>query len=601
MRLFFFVLTLCFLHLFSEVAWAVSSDDNKTRTTHAIAMNGAPKYTSGFAHFRYVNPKAPKGGLLRQATIGAFDSFNPYVPKGNPAEDIGLIFDTLTVSSEDEPFTQYGLVAEKITLPPDRSWVIFHINPKARFHDGHKIRARDVVFTFNTIMEHGAPTYKQYYADVDGAQALDDSTVKFTFDSRNNKELPLIVGQLPVLPAHFWNQRSFAESGLTIPLGSGPYRIADFKAGQFVRYERVDDYWAKDHPVNKGRYNFNAVRYDCYRDGTVALEAFKAGEFDFRLENSSKNWAEGYDCPALEEGRIIKEEITHSLPQGMQGFVMNLRRPVFQDRRTRLALAYAFDFEWSNTHLFYGQYTRTASYFSNSELAASGPPSEGELEILEPYREHLPPEAFTKAYNPPSTAGDRSIRDNLRKAYMLLQKAGWQMQEGRLVDDQGRQLSFEILLHSPAFQRVCTPYAKNLERLGIKASIRLVDTSQYITRMREYDFDMTIAVLPQSLSPGNEQRSYFHSSAADMPGSRNYMGITNSAIDALVDKVISAPDRESLIIRTKALDRALLWGHYVIPHWHADVFRVAYWDTLKHPQNTPPYGFGLYTWWVQNE
>jgi microcin C transport system substrate-binding protein len=303
----------------------------------------------------------------------------------------------------------------------------------------------------------------------------------------------------------------------------------------------------------------------------------------------------------LEQGKIIKEEIKHSLPQGMQAFIMNLRRPVFQDRRTRLALAYAFDFAWSNTHLFYGQYTRTMSYFSNSELAASGPPSQDELEILEPYRQHLPPEVFTTAYSPPSTAGDKSIRENLRTAYTLLQKAGWRIEDGRLVDDQGRQLSFEILLHSPAFQRVCIPYAKNLERLGIKASIRLVDTSQYITRMREFDFDMTIAVLPQSLSPGNEQRSYFHSSAADMPGSRNYMGITNPAIDALVDKVISASDRESLIVRTRALDRALLWGHYVIPHWHADVFRVAYWDKLKHPQNTPPYGLGLYTWWIQKQ
>jgi microcin C transport system substrate-binding protein len=573
----------------------------KVRTAHAVAMSGDPKYPAGFSHFAYVNPQAPKGGLFRQATIGAFDTFNPYVPKGYPAEDIGLIYDTLTVRSEDEPFTQYGLVADRITLPQDRSWVRFHIDPRARFHDGHPITAQDVAFTFRLLMKHGAPTYKQYYADVKDVQVLDQARVEFTFKAGENKELPLIIGQLPVLPEHFWEEKSFPDAGLTVPLGSGPYRIADFKAGQFVRYERVEDYWARNHPANVGRYNFDAVRYDCYRDETVALEAFKAGEFDFRLENTSKSWAKGYDCPALKQGRITKEEISHSLPQGMQAFAMNLRRSVFQDRKTRLALAYAFDFQWSNEHLFFGQYTRTASYFSNSELASSGPPSEAELNILEPYRKHLPPEVFTQAYSPPSTAGDTTIRENLRTAHELLAQAGWRMENGRLTDDQGRPLSFEILLQSPAFQRVCIPYTKNLQRLGIDASIRLVDTSQYITRMREFDFDMTVAVLPQSLSPGNEQRSYFHSSAADMPGSNNYMGIANPAVDALVDKVISAPDRESLIVRTRALDRALLWGHYLVPHWHTDVFRVAYWDKLKHPHNTPPYGLGLYTWWVQNE
>lgn len=601
MQSLFIAFFICVVHIWPGALFAAVSEGEAAVTSHAIAMSGEPKYPPDMSHFDYVNPQAPKGGTLRRATIGAFDSFNPYLSKGNPAEDIDLIYDTLTVQSKDEPFTQYGLVAQKITMPPDRSWVIFHIHPQARFHDGHTITAQDVVFTFTTILEHGAPTYKQYYADVEEVEALDESRVKFSFGNGENKELPLIVGQLPVLPKHFWKDRSFADSGLTVPLGSGPYRIADFKAGQFVRYQRVKDYWAQEHPVNIGRHNFDTLRYDCYRDGTVALEAFKAGEFDFRLENSSKNWAKGYDCPALEQGQIIKEEIHHSLPQGMQGFVMNLRRKVFQDRATRLALAYAFDFQWSNKHLFYDQYTRTKSYFANSELASSGLPSRAELDILEPYREHLPPEVFTKAYSPPSTAGDRTIRDNLRTAHSLLQDAGWRLQDGRLVNEQGHPLSFEILIHSPAFKRVCTPFQKNLQRLGIQASIRLVDTSQYTTRMRAFDFDMTIAVLPQSLSPGNEQRSFFHSSAAKMPGSRNYMGIANPAIDALVDKVISAPDRESLIVRTKALDRALLWGHYLIPQWHTDVFRVASWKKLKHPETTPPYGLGLYTWWVHKK
>ena len=571
------------------------------QSTHALAMNGQPKYAPGFPHFAYANPNAPKGGLLRRAAIGTFDSFNPFVAKGNAAQDVGLIYDTLTVQSKDEPFTQYGLVANKITLPEDRSWVVFHINPQARFHDGHPITAQDVVFTFDSLMQYGAPTYKQYYADVDTFKALDDRRVKFTFGPDTNKELPLILGQLPVLPQHFWQERSFSQSGLILPLGSGPYRIADFKAGQYVSYERVPDYWARDHAVNKGRYNFDQVRYDYYRDGTVALEAFKAGEFDFRLENSSKNWAKGYACPALEQGLFHKLEIEHDIPQGMQGFIMNLRRRVFQDRKTRQALAYAFDFQWSNAHLFYNQYSRTRSYYANSELASRGLPSEAELAILEPYRDHLPPEVFSKVYAPPSTVGQKTLRDNLRTALTLLQEAGWQMEDGRLVDRQGRPLAFEILLHSPAFKRVCVPFRRNLRRLGIQASIRLVDSSQYITRMREFDFDMTIAVLPQSLSPGNEQRSFFHSSAADMPGSRNYMGVANPGIDALVNKVITAPDRESLILRTRALDRALLWGHYLIPQWHSDVFRVAFWDKLHHPQTFPDYGLGLYTWWIEKE
>ena len=368
----------------------------EVQTAHAVAMSGTPKYEQGFKHFEYVNPQAPKRGILRRSSIGTYDSFHPLIPKGLPADGLGLIYDTLTVKSADEPFTEYGLLAEKIEIPEDRSWVIFHLDPEAQFHDGHPVRAEDVVFTFKSIMEDGDPTYHKYYQSVTGVKALDKQRVRFDFEEGTNKELPLIIGQLQVLPKHYWKGKDFAQSTLEPPLGSGPYRILDFKPGSYVLYERVKDYWAKDHPVNKGRFNFNKIRYDYYRDNTVALEAFKAGEYDFRLENTSKSWAKGYDSPALEKGLMVKEEIPHDRPQGVQGFIFNLRRFPFKQRKTRQALSYAFDFEWSNKNLFYGQYKRTNSYFSNSELAAQGLPSQEELQLLKIGRASCRERVYTK-------------------------------------------------------------------------------------------------------------------------------------------------------------------------------------------------------------
>ena len=571
--------------------------------SHALAIGGSPKYPAGFKHFDYVDPDAPKGGHVTFEGTGTFDSFNPFIVKGVSADGLGLVYDTLMVKSDDEPFTEYGLVARGMELAPDRTWIVFHLDPRARFHDGHPVTAGDVVFTFNTLMEYGGPTYKNYYGDVTSVEALDEARVKFAFKSGDNPELPLILGQLPVLPEHWWKDRDFAKPSLEPPLGSGPYRIRDFQAGRSVTYERVADYWAVALPVNKGRYNYGAVTYDYYRDNTVALQAFTSGEFDFRLETSSKDWATGYVGPPFEAGVIKTRVISNKLPQGMQGFVMNTRREIFKDPRVRRALALAFDFEWSNEHLFYGQYKRTKSYFANSELSSravpGGLPSKAELALLEPYRDQLPEEVFTTVYEPPSSEGPGGMRANLRKALDLLRQAGWEVRGGVLTQvSTGRPMEFEALYYSQAFERVLGPYAKNLSRLGVKADLRMVDTSQYINRLTSYDFDMTVHVWGQSLSPGNEQRYFWSSAAADMPGSQNLAGIKDPVVDALVETLVTARGREALVTACRALDRVLLWGHYVVPHWYLDGWRVAWWDIFGRPEVQPPYDVGLFNWWV---
>lgn len=588
-----FAAVLVFFHVFSTLAHAAEAKPS-------MSLSGEPKYGPDFTHFDYVNPDAPKGGSLKLSSLGSYDSFNPFPPKGVSADGVGLVYDTLTVKSDDEPFTEYGLVAQSMEIAPDNSSIVFHLRPEARFHDGQPITAEDLVFTFNALMDKGSPLYKQYYGDVAKVEALDEHSARFTFSRTDNRELPLILGQLPVLPKHWWEGRDFGQGSLEPPLGSGPYKLKDFSPGRSVTYERVADYWAKDLPVNKGQYNFDIIRYDYYRDETVAMQAFISGEYDLREENVSKQWATAYVGPPFDKGEIVKEEIPHDIPQGLQGFAYNTRRPIFQDPRVRQALAYAFDFEWSNQNLFYGQYKRTKSYFSNSELASSGPPSPQELAILEPFKDQLPPEVFTTAYEPPSTAGPDGLRGNLRTAMQILQKAGWEVKDGVLTNkNSGLRMEFELLMSSPTMERVALPFQKNLERLGVKISLRVVDASQYVNRLRDYDFDMTTVVLPQSLSPGNEQRYYWGSQAADTPGTRNFMGIKNPAVDALLELVINAPDRQTLIERTRALDRALLWGFYVIPHFHSDYFRVAHWDKFERPKVSAPYALGLFTWWVK--
>lgn len=590
------------MHLFLLIGVALPAAGVETTVSHALALHGAPKYGEGFTHFDYANPNAPKGGFVRLAEIGTFDTLNPFTLKGMAAAGIGDTFDTLTVKSEDEPFSIYGLVAESIEVPADHSWVSYRLRPEARFHDGSPLLAEDVIFSFDILRTKGHPFYRSYYANVIKAEALGPHTVRFTFGDEVNRELPLILGELPIVSKRYWQQRDFEKTTLEAPLGSGPYQVTSVVPGRSVTYRRVKDYWAKDLPENKGRYNFDTIRYDYYRDATVALEAFKAGEYDLRVENMAKSWAEGYAGPALEAGFIIKEEIPHEQPTGMQAFVFNTRRALFKEPQVREALGYAFDFEWANRHLFYNAYQRTTSFFSNSELASRGLPSEAELEILEAYRGQLPEQVFTEPYRPPATDGSGNIRPNLRTASKLLRAASWAVKNGKLTHTAtGAPLRFELLLVSPSFERVALPFKRNLERLGIDMSVRTVDTAQYQKRLDDFDFDMIVSTLAQSLSPGNEQRDFWTSAKADIPGSRNWAGIKDPVVDQLVERVIAAPDRESLIDRTRALDRALLWGHYVIPHWHMQNFRVAYWDKFERPTTAPKYALGFDTWWINQE
>lgn len=570
---------------------------------HALAMHGAPKYGPDFTHFDYVNPDAPKGGQIRLASVGGgFDSLNPFILKGSPAAGLGMTFQTLLESTEDEAFTEYGLLAQSIEMPEDRSWVVFNLRPQARWHDGKPVTAEDVVWTFKTLMTDGSPFYKAYYSNVKDAAAESPTRVKFTFDMAGNRELPLIVGQLPVLPKHFWEGRKFSETTLEPTLGSGPYRIKSVDPGRSIVYERVKDWWGADMPINKGRYNFDTIRYDYYLDASVALQALLAGEYDFRQENIAKEWATAYDSPAVREGKLIKEERQHDIPAGMQAFAFNTRREMFRDPRVRQALAYAFDFDWSNKQFAYGAYRRTRSYFENSEMASYDALPQGEeLEILEKYRGKIPDEVFTKIYEPPKTAGDGNIRANLREAIRLLEEAGWKLNDkGLRVNAKGQELKFEIVNNSDSFERWVLPFIGNLKKIGVTATYRVVDTAQYQNRMDNFDFDMTINVFPQSLSPGNEQRDFWGSDKAAVTGSRNIIGIKDPVVDDLVKMIIAAPDRESLVARCRALDRVLLWGHYVIPHWHINYFRLAYWDKFGIPKNPPPYGLGIPdTWWAK--
>ncbi len=569
---------------------------------HGLAMHGETKYGPDFKHFDYVNPNAPKGGDVKLATTGSFDSFNGFIIKGEAAAGIGGIYDTLLVSSADEAFTEYGLLAETVETPQDRSWVQFVLRKEARWHDGKPITADDVIWTFNTLIEKGQPFYRFYYGSIERAEKIDERTVKFTFKPGENRELPLIMGQIAVLPKHYWQDRDFSKTTLKPPLGSGAYKIDSFEPGRFVKYKRVANYWGRNLPVNVGKDNFDTMRYDYYRDATVQVEAFKAGEFDYRSENASKSWATAYDFPALDKGLVIKEEIKHNRGSGMQGYIYNTRRVLFSDPKVRQALAYAFDFEWSNRNLFYSQYKRTRSYFDNSELTAKGLPGADELAILTPYRGRIPDEIFTAEYNPPRTKGDGRIRTNLKAGDALLKEAGWIIKDKKRVHSEtGQVLEFEIMLVSPTLERVTLPMIKNLERLGVKARVRTVDTAQYLRRLETFDFDVITFVFGQSLSPGNEQRGYWGGEAAGQNGSRNFIGIKDPVIDELVEKLIAAPDRKSLIAHTRALDRVLQWGHYVIPHWHLDYDRLVFWNKFQRPETTPLRGVQFSTWWVNTQ
>lgn len=569
---------------------------------HAIALHGQPRYPANFSHFAYANPDAPKGGDVRMEAMGTFDSLNPFINKGVAAAGIGNIYDTLAVKSDDEPFSLYGLLAEKIIRDPaDSSWIIYQLNPKARFSDGKPVTAADVVFTFNLIRKDGDPQYRAYYADIASVEALDKLRVKFRFKHNDNPELQLIVAQLPILPRHYWQNREFNRTSLDIPIGSGPYVIDAINSGRSIRYRRNPDYWAAQLPVNRGRYNFNSISYVYYRDFTVSLEAFKAGQFDYREEMKAKTWARDYDFPAVRQGQVKKWLIRNENPQGMQAFAFNLRRPLFQDVRVRQALGYAFDFEWTNKTMFFNAYTRCDSYFSNSELAAHGAPSAAELAILAPFRAQLPAEVFRGAPLPPKTDGSGHNRSNLLLAQKLLREAGWQVRDGKLKNSDGQAFAFEILIVQPEMERIIQPFRQNLARLGIDMKIRIVDVPQYIERQRRFDYDMITMRVPQSLSPGNEQRNFWGSVYADQPGSNNLIGIKNPVVDALINQIIAAPSREQLVYRTRALDRVLLAGYYVIPQYYLGADRVAVWDIFERPKTRPKYAIAMETWWVNPE
>ena len=573
----------------------------KTNISHAIAMHGEPKYDQNFISVEYVSNNAEKGGNIVRSAIGTYDTFNPFTLKGTSAAGIGLLYESLTVGSSDEAFTEYGLLAKSIEWPDDRSWVTFTLRDEAKWHDGKKITSDDVVWTFNTLMEKGHPFYKYYYGDVSEVIKITENKVKFEFSTNTNKELVLIVGQLPVLPKHYWENKNFEETTLDVPIGSGPYKVKSFDAGRSITYELDMDYWGFENnivPIKVGKDNMGSIRYDYYKDRGVEREAFKSGEIDFFSENTSKEWATGYDIDAVTEGLIKKELIPHENPQGMQAFAFNTRKDIFADKRVRKALSFAFDFEWTNKNLFYGAYKRTDSFFENSELASSGLPSQAELAYLNPYIDQLPKEIFNEEYSNPKTDGSGFIRNELQEATKLLQEAGWKLRDGRLENSNGEPFEFEILLVSPAFERIVLPFIDNLEKLGINASLRTIDSSQYQKRIESFDFDMVVFTFSQSLSPGNEQRNFWSSGAADTNGSRNIIGIKNNVIDLLIENLINAKDREDLITISRALDRVLLWNYYVIPQWHISAYRVLYWDMFDQPKQKPKYSLGFDTWWV---
>ena len=574
---------------------------------HALSLFGDIKYPADFKRFDYVNPDAPKGGVARMISIGTFDNFNIAVAgvKGSIAPAAALIYETLMTRSQDEVATEYGLLAESAAHPDDFGWVTYRLRKEARWHDGKPVTPDDVIFSIGMLKKY-SPMYGSYYRHVVKTEQTGERDVKFTFDSPGNRELPTIVGELTVLPKHYWEgtdsegrKRDISATTLEKPLGSGPYGIKEFVAGRSIKLERVKDYWGANLPVRIGENNFDEMRFEFFRDNQVALEAFKADQADWITENSAKQWATAYDFPAVAEKRVVREEFPINDSGRMQAFVLNLRRDQFRDARLRRAFNYAFDFEEMNKQLFYNQYKRINSYFEGTELASSGRPEGLELEILQAVREKVPADVFTTPYVNPVGGNPEAVRANLRESARLLKEAGFEVRERKLVDSAGKPIAVEILVQDPSAERIALFYKPSLERIGITTSIRIVDDAQYQNRLRSFDFDIIIDQWGQSLSPGNEQREFWGSMTADQPGSRNTIGIKNPAIDALIDKVIFAKDRPTLVAATRALDRVLLWNFYVVPQFTYGFSRYARWDRYSHAEPLPKYGrSGLPSlWW----
>ncbi len=570
----------------------------------AMGMGYAPKYPANYKHFDYVNPAAPKQGSLTMVGLGTFDSLNPYLLKGLSADGLSLlVFESLLEKSLDEPFTEYGLIADDFYLADNELSVTFHINPLATFSNGEKINASDVKYSFDTLMSKAAhPQFRVYYADVESATVINNATIRFDFKNKN-RELHMIVGEIPVFSKKWANNLAFDKTDDTKPIASGPYTVEKYNRGKSINYKKNPNYWARDLPVRKGMFNYDRINYKYYKDSTIALEAFKAGEFDFFFENYSKRWARSHNGPHYDSGEIIKTELTHKNNAGMQGFAFNTRRDKFKDVRVRRALALAYDFEWANDRLFYNQYVRADSYFSNSELAAQGLPQGKELALLEKYHNQLPAEIFTKQWKPATTIAPASLRNNLIQARDLLAQAGWTIQDGELKNKKGNIFKLDILLVQSGFDRIIAPYAHNLKKLGIETSYRKVDSSLYKRRLDTFEFDMVVNSFPSSVSPGNELMNMFHSSSAKMKGSRNMPGINNPVVDALVLDIIQAKNREQVVTASRALDRVLLYGEYLVPNWYINVHRVAYWNKFGIPKTQPlyydPISWMLKAWWIK--
>jgi microcin C transport system substrate-binding protein len=586
------------LVLATLAAGAVRAAD--ATSSYGLSLFGPLKYPEGFTHFDYVEPAAPKGGTLSRGMERTFDSLNPFILKGVPGDSIEeLTFDSLLGASADEPDSAYGLVAERVALAADRRSIRFGLRQAARFHDGTPITAADVVFTFETLLREGHPRFRLQFEDVEAALALAPREVEFRFRSTENRKLPLIVGAMPILSKAWFATRPFNQTTLEPVLGSGPYRIAKVEPGRTIVFARVPDYWGAALPTRVGRHNFDIIRYDYYRDRTVMVEALKAGAYSWHEEFTSKTWATAYDLPEIADGRMIKETLPDNRPSGVQAFFINLRRAKFADRRVRQALGLAFDFEWTNKTLFHDQYRRMASYFENSDLAARGLPSDAERALLEPYRERLPPELFTTPYEPPRTDGSGEARANLRAARKLLAEAGLKVEGSVLLDPTtGAPFELEFLYYETGFERIIAPYARNLERLGFKTSLRLVDPAQYENRLKTFDYDLIIQRYVQSLSPGAELRNFFGSRAAGEEGSFNLAGIKDPVVDALIEQELAAPDRPALLAAVHALDRVLLFGHYMVPQWYKGAHNLVYRNKFGRPATQPLYDLGLDTWWV---
>jgi len=584
-------------------------------SSSAITILGTPKLPPDFPYFPYVNPEAPKGGTVRLADIGTFDSFNPFilrgtsvvgltgswviVPGGSGAGSaIGHVWESMFASSSDEAVTGYCHLCSKVEQPADHSWVAFTLRPEARFSDGVQVTSEDVAWTFKTLLAKGSPSFRIGFAGVESVETDGPERVIYHLKPQHDRKLPLLLGTLPVLPEHFFAGRDFSEPLTAAPIGSGPYKVSAFELGRYVEFTRDPNWWARDLPTARGSNNFDRVRIDYYRDSSVAMEAFKAGQADLRSENIAKNWATAYDFPAVKDGLVKREEVRHHLPTGLQGWMMNTRRPVFQDPRVRQAIAWAYDFEWANKNLFFNAYTRTTSYFENSDLAATGLPTAGELKLLDPFRAELPPELFTEPFRLPITDGSGHNLPELKRSLALLEQAGWKVKDMKLVNAAGEQMRFTILLSDPTFERLALPYAQDLKRLGIDVSVRTVDPAQFQHLMDDFDFDMTMLVLPESVLPGPELSVYFSCAAAKEHGSDNFPGVCDPAVDALIGKILAAPDRAALVDAARALDRVLLWRFYCVPAWGSQTDRIAYWNRFGQPGIPIRDGVDFDTWWV---